>query len=60
MKLFSKLDSIKVDKIEASEINLNGNQVVTSNTVIKIAKVTQSEYDALTTKDPNTLYIIVE
>ena len=35
------------------------NRVITSNDVTKIKKLTQSEYDSLTTKDENTLYYIV-
>lgn len=27
---------------------------------LQIVQITQTEYDALTTKDPNTLYLIVE
>lgn len=27
---------------------------------LKIVKITQAEYEALETKDPNTLYLIVE
>lgn len=35
------------------------NRVITSNDVTKIKKLTQSEYNSLTTKDENTLYYIV-
>lgn len=35
------------------------NRVITSNDVTKIKKLTQSEYDSLTTKDENTVYYIV-
>lgn len=43
-------------KGEAGQIPTN---TVTSDDVTKIKKLTQSEYDALTTKDQNTLYYIV-
>ena len=60
MKIFSKVDNIKADKIEVAEINVNDCPVVTSNVTIKINKITQAEYDDLPIKDANTLYIIVE
>lgn len=40
--------------------NAVSNKVVTTGTVLTIDTKTQEEYDALETKDPNTLYIIVE
>ena len=33
---------------------------VTSETIRNIVSLTQDEYDALSTKDANTLYVIVE
>ena len=43
-------------KGEVGQIPTN---TVTSDDVTKIKKLTQSEYDSLTTKDENTLYYIV-
>lgn len=40
-----------------TEIAAKGN--VSSTTITKIEKVTQAQYNNITTKDPNTLYVIV-
>lgn len=41
------------------DANSNISNVVVSEEIVKIKKLTQSEYDALETKDENTLYYIV-
>ena len=40
-------------------VSAAGESVVTSNDVTKIVSLTQSEYDALSTVVPTTLYLIV-
>ena len=39
---------------------LTDSDVVTSSDISNIVSVTQTEYDALVTKDATTLYVIVE
>jgi hypothetical protein len=41
------------------EVNYRRDSVV-GNGINKLVKITQTEYDALTTKDDNTLYVITE
>lgn len=37
----------------------NGAEYVGSDNITQILKITQADYDLLSTKDPNTLYIVV-
>jgi hypothetical protein len=48
----NKIDSIRISgsTYNVSDVNLGG---------FTLVQVTQQQYDALSTKDPNTLYIIV-
>lgn len=48
--------SVPVNRVSSTETN----HLVESGTIIQIKVLTQAEYDALTTKDPNTEYNIVE
>ena len=56
-------DTLKISKDGVEYTNIDsgniGDYAVTSDEVTKVKKLTQSEYDALTTKDENTLYYIV-
>lgn len=52
-----QLDTID-EVIPAAIVDIN-NRMVSSSSVSTIWRGTQAEYDAITTKDPNTLYIIV-
>lgn len=49
----NKIDSIRISgsTYNVSDVNLGG---------FTLVQVTQAQYDALATKDPNTLYIIVD
>lgn len=49
----------KEEVIASALIDLNTNKVGSTD-VHTIVKLTQAQYDALTTKDPNTFYIIID
>lgn len=51
---FSDLSTINQD-----DLYLTPDNSVTSDDITTIVKRTQSEYDAITTKDAHTLYIVV-
>jgi hypothetical protein len=53
-----KINKSGVDYVNIDSGNI-GDYAVTSDNITKIKKLTQSEYDALETKDENTLYYIV-
>ena len=62
--LFFKMD--KINKIKIKDVtyeigsNVDMSQYQTKAESVKIARLTQAEYDALSTKDNNTLYIITD
>ena len=55
----------KINKIKIKDVtyeigsNVDMSQYQTKSDAVKIARLTQAEYDALSTKDNNTLYIII-
>lgn len=55
----------KINKIKIKDVtyeigsNVDMSQYQTKTEAVKIARLTQAEYDALSTKDENTLYIII-
>lgn len=50
------------DTVESAVSGLNSNMDTLDNAFggMKLRKLTQAEYDALTVKDPNTLYTVVD
>lgn len=54
-KALNELYTNKADKTEIPDIS----NLVSSTSIRTIVKLTQAEYDALTTKDNNTFYVIV-
>ena len=56
----------KINKIKIKDVtyeigsNVDMSQYQTKSDAVKIARLTQAEYDALSTKDNNTLYIITD
>lgn len=45
-------------KISGTQVTINNSNAVTSDEITKIKKLTQAEYDALTTKDETAFYVI--
>ena len=62
--LFFKMD--KINKIKIKDVtyeigsNVDMSQYQLKSNAVKIVRLTQAEYDALSTKDNNTLYIITD
>ncbi len=57
IRIFNKLcEAVTV----LNSVNSNLTNVVTSESVRRIVTLTQAEYDALETKDPNVEYNIIE
>lgn len=54
------IDSLQddVEDLQGDVEDLDENKVGSNGTVTTIISLTQAQYDALTTKDPNTVYII--
>ena len=56
----------KINKIKIKDVtyeigsNVDMSQYQTKSDAVKIVRLTQAEYDQLTTKDNNTLYIITD
>ena len=56
----------KINKIKIKDVtyeigsNVDMSQYQTKSDAVKIARLTQAEYDQLTPKDNNTLYIITD
>ena len=53
-----KQDNLTDDQI--ANLNLDHSKYLTSESATSIVKLTQTEYDALTTKDSSTIYLITE
>ena len=55
----------KINKIKIKDVtyevgsNVDMSQYQLKSEAVKIARLTQAQYDALSTKDENTLYIII-
>ena len=55
----------KINKIKIKDVtyeigsNVDMSQYQLKSNAVKIARLTQAQYDQLTTKDENTLYIII-
>ena len=54
-----KINKIKIKDV-TYEIGSDMSQYQLKSNAVKIARLTQAEYDALSTKDNNTLYIITD
>lgn len=46
-------------QVSSSGVKVNNKDVVASSDINNIVKLTQAQYDALTTKDANTFYVII-
>ena len=57
LKRWLNLDNLIKDVIPTA---IATNNIVTSKDITNIVSLTQIEYDAITTPDPTTLYVIVE
>ena len=53
-----KINKIKIKDV-TYEIGSDMSQYQLKSDAVKIARMTQAQYDALSTKDVNTLYIII-
>ena len=53
---------VKADDIDIGEINVDTSDILTllDERLVKKVWITRADYDALTTKDPEVLYIVIE
>lgn len=59
IRQMDKINKIKVNNV-TYEIGSDMSQYQLKSDAVKLVRLTQAEYDQLTTKDNNTLYIITD
>lgn len=66
LHIFIKLTMDKINKIKVNDVtyeigsNVDMSQYQLKSDAVKLVRLTQAEYDQLTQKDNNTLYIITD